>query len=152
MEYSFSWLASASLAIQDISCIWSNPKIHCNRQLPKRHSRMNTLQIERILTKHVKYFQGVYPVDLLPQTLTKPAIIIVNLDEHYQISDRGMAQVARGASQRWWWPAGRSRSPVKRPQSRPNESCPTVFSWALFGYPDWGFTVIFLSCKANAAV
>jgi hypothetical protein len=44
---------------------------------------MNTLHIQKILTKHVKYFQGVYPVDLLPQTLTKPAIIIVNLDKHY---------------------------------------------------------------------
>ena len=44
---------------------------------------MNTTQINRILTKHVKYFQGVYPIDLLLSAITKPAITIVNLDKHY---------------------------------------------------------------------
>jgi hypothetical protein len=44
---------------------------------------MNTLQINKVLTKHVKYFKGVYPIDLLLQALTKPTIIVVNLDEHY---------------------------------------------------------------------
>ena len=44
---------------------------------------MNTLQINGVLIKHVKYFQGVYPTDLLPITLLKPSIIVINLDKHY---------------------------------------------------------------------
>jgi hypothetical protein len=44
---------------------------------------MNTLKIHMVLTKHVKYFQGVYPLDLLSSTLTKPSIIVINLDKHY---------------------------------------------------------------------
>jgi len=34
--------------------------------------------------------------------------------------------------------------------SRPNEACSAVICQALFGCPDWGFTLIFLSCKVNA--
>ena len=44
---------------------------------------MNTLRIHKVLTKHVKFFQGVYQLDLLPSTLIKPSIIIVNLDKYY---------------------------------------------------------------------
>jgi hypothetical protein len=44
---------------------------------------MNTIQINRVLTIHVKCFQGVHPIDLLPSTLLKPSIIIINLDKHY---------------------------------------------------------------------
>jgi hypothetical protein len=44
---------------------------------------MNTIQTNGILSKHVKNFQGVYPIDLLPATLIKPSIIIINLDKHY---------------------------------------------------------------------
>jgi len=44
---------------------------------------MNTIQINNVLTKCVKYFQGVYPVDFLPSTLVKPSIIVINLDKHY---------------------------------------------------------------------
>jgi hypothetical protein len=44
---------------------------------------MNTIQIKKVLTKHVKYFQGVYPIDLLPSTLKKPPIFGINLDKHY---------------------------------------------------------------------
>jgi len=44
---------------------------------------MNSIQIYKVLTKHVKYFQGVYPIDLLPSTLIKPSIIVINLDKHY---------------------------------------------------------------------
>lgn len=44
---------------------------------------MNSIQIHKVLTKHVKYFQGVYPIDLLPSTLIKPSIIVINLDKHY---------------------------------------------------------------------
>ena len=44
---------------------------------------MNTIQINKVLTKHVKYFQGVYPIDLLPSTIIKPSIIVINLDKHY---------------------------------------------------------------------
>ena len=44
---------------------------------------MNNIQINKFLTKHVKYFQGVYPIDLLPSTLTTPSVIVINLDKHY---------------------------------------------------------------------
>ena len=44
---------------------------------------MNSIKIHKVLTKHVKYFQGVYPIDLLPSTLIKPSIIVINLDKHY---------------------------------------------------------------------
>jgi hypothetical protein len=44
---------------------------------------MNTHQIRKVLSKHVKYFQGVYPIDLLPSTLVKPSKIVINLDKHY---------------------------------------------------------------------
>jgi len=43
---------------------------------------MNTLQIHKVLTKHVKYFQGVYPFDLLASTCINPSIIVINLDKH----------------------------------------------------------------------
>jgi len=44
---------------------------------------MNTIQIHKVLTNYVNYFQGVYPLDPLPSTLIKPAIIVINLDKHY---------------------------------------------------------------------
>jgi hypothetical protein len=44
---------------------------------------MNTIQIDKVLSKHVKYFQGVYPLYLLPSTLIKPSIIVINLDKNY---------------------------------------------------------------------
>jgi len=44
---------------------------------------MNFIQIRKVLTKRVKYFQGVYPIDNLPSTLIKPSIIVINLDKHY---------------------------------------------------------------------
>jgi hypothetical protein len=44
---------------------------------------MNTVQFYKIVTKHVKYFQGVYPIDILPSTFIKPSIIVINLDKHY---------------------------------------------------------------------
>jgi len=44
---------------------------------------MNTMQISKVLTKHVEYFQGVYPIDLLPSTFIKPSIIVIYLDKHY---------------------------------------------------------------------
>ena len=44
---------------------------------------MNSIQISKVLTKHLKYFQGVYPIDLLPSTIIKPSIIVINLDKHY---------------------------------------------------------------------
>jgi hypothetical protein len=43
---------------------------------------MNANQIYKVLTTHVKYFQGVYTIDLLPSTLLKPSIIVINLDKH----------------------------------------------------------------------
>jgi hypothetical protein len=62
---------------------------------------MNTTQIHKVLSKHVKYFQGVYPKDRLPSTLIEHSIIVVNLDKHYMpgshwvavcISDSGYAE------------------------------------------------------------
>ena len=62
---------------------------------------MNNCQIDKILTKHVKYFQGVYLIDLLLFTFIKPSIIVINLDKHYMpvslwvavcISDSGYAE------------------------------------------------------------
>jgi hypothetical protein len=62
---------------------------------------MNTTQIDKVLPKHVKYFQGLYPIDLLPSTLIKPSIIVINLNKHYMfgshwvavcISDSGYAE------------------------------------------------------------
>jgi len=44
---------------------------------------MNSIQIHEVLTKHVKYFQGVYPIDLSPSTLIKTSIIVINLYKHY---------------------------------------------------------------------
>ena len=44
---------------------------------------MNTLQIYNVLTKYVKYLEGVYPLDLLPSTLIKSSIIVINLNKHY---------------------------------------------------------------------
>jgi hypothetical protein len=44
---------------------------------------MNTIQVNKVLIKHVEYFQGFYPIDLLPSTLTKPSIMFINLDKHY---------------------------------------------------------------------
>jgi hypothetical protein len=43
---------------------------------------MNTIQIDKVLSKHVKYFQGFYPIDLLQSTLIKPSIIVISLDKH----------------------------------------------------------------------
>ena len=44
---------------------------------------MNTMQISKVLTKHVEYLQAFYPIDLLSSTLIKPSIIVINLDKHY---------------------------------------------------------------------
>ena len=44
---------------------------------------MNTIEIDKVLSKHIKYFQEVYPIDLLPSTLIKPSIIVINHDKHY---------------------------------------------------------------------
>ena len=44
---------------------------------------MNIIQINRVLSKHAKYFEGVYPIALLPVTLLKSSIIVINLDKHY---------------------------------------------------------------------
>ena len=44
---------------------------------------MNTLQVNGVLTKHVKDFQGIYPIGFLPITLIWPSIIVINFDKHY---------------------------------------------------------------------
>ena len=44
---------------------------------------MHTIQISEVLTKHVKYFEGIYPINLLPSSLIKPSVILTNLDKHY---------------------------------------------------------------------
>jgi hypothetical protein len=53
---------------------------------------MNTIQINKILTKHVKYFQDVYPIDVLPSTLVKPAIIVINIDKRNIPGSHGIAE------------------------------------------------------------
>ena len=63
----------------------------CNRQFWKRHCTISTTQIDKFLSKHLKYFQGVYTIDLFPSTLTKPSIIFINLYKHYM---RGSNRVA----------------------------------------------------------
>jgi len=59
---------------------------------------MKTIQINKVLTKHVRYFQVVYPIDLLPST-HKAFIIVIYLNKHYMpclclvtvcISDSGL--------------------------------------------------------------
>jgi hypothetical protein len=45
---------------------------------------MNSIHIDKVLTKHVKYLQGVYPIDLLPSTLIKPSIIVININNCHQ--------------------------------------------------------------------
>ena len=52
---------------------------------------MNNIEINRVLTKHVKYFEGVYPIDLLPATLLKPSIIVINLDKNYMACSHWVA-------------------------------------------------------------
>jgi hypothetical protein len=42
---------------------------------------MNTIQISRVLSKHVKHFQGMYPIDLLLVTPLKPSTIVTNLNK-----------------------------------------------------------------------
>jgi hypothetical protein len=44
---------------------------------------MNIVHIHKVTTKHVKYLQGFYPIDLLPSTLIKPPIIVINLDKNH---------------------------------------------------------------------
>jgi hypothetical protein len=44
---------------------------------------MNSIQVNKVLTKHVKYFQVFYPIALLPSRLIKTSIIVINLDKHY---------------------------------------------------------------------
>jgi len=52
---------------------------------------MITIQINKVLTKHVKYIQAVYPIDLLPSTLIKPSIIVINLDKRYMPGSQWVA-------------------------------------------------------------
>ena len=44
---------------------------------------MNSMQISKVLTIYLEYFQGVSSIDLLPSTLIKPSIIVINLYKHY---------------------------------------------------------------------
>jgi hypothetical protein len=52
---------------------------------------MNTTQIDKVLSKYVKYFQGVYLIDLLPSTLIKHSIFVVKLIKHYMPRSHGVA-------------------------------------------------------------
>ena len=64
---------------------------HRNWQLYESYSRINTLQINNVLNKHVKYFQGVDPLDVLLYTLMKPLIIVINHDKHYMSGSHWVA-------------------------------------------------------------
>jgi hypothetical protein len=52
---------------------------------------MNTIQIHKALTKQVKFFQVVYPIDLLTSTLIIPSLIVINLDKHYMLGSHWVA-------------------------------------------------------------
>jgi len=52
---------------------------------------MNTTQIDKVLSKHVTYFQDVYPIVFYHQTFIKPSIIVINLDKHYLQCSRWVA-------------------------------------------------------------
>ncbi len=55
---------------EPVTCIlYAVPRTQWDRELQKCYSRMNTIEINSVLTVHVKFFQGVYPIDLLPATL-----------------------------------------------------------------------------------
>ena len=49
----------------------------------KRQSSLNSTQIDKVLCKHVRYFQGVKAIDLSPFTLIKHSIIVINLNKYY---------------------------------------------------------------------
>ena len=57
---------------------------------------MSTVQINKVLSKHVKYFQEVYPIDLLPPTLIQTSIITINLDKHYMLGSHWVALCISG--------------------------------------------------------
>ena len=44
---------------------------------------MHTIEIGKVLNKHVKYIQGIYPIDLLTSTHINPSIIVISLDKPY---------------------------------------------------------------------
>jgi len=44
---------------------------------------MNITQIEKVSSKHEKYYQGVYPIDILQSTLIKTSIFAIKLDKNY---------------------------------------------------------------------
>jgi len=44
---------------------------------------MNFIHTDNVLTKLVNNFHGVSPIDLLPSTLIKTSIIVINPDKHY---------------------------------------------------------------------
>ena len=52
---------------------------------------MNTTQIDEVLSKYVKYFEGLYPIDILLSTLTKPSIIVINVDKYYMPGSNSLA-------------------------------------------------------------
>ena len=64
---------------------------------------MNTVQIHKVLTKHVKYFQGFYPINLLTSTLIKQSIIIINLDKLHALFALGSCLFFRIWVRRIFW-------------------------------------------------
>ena len=57
---------------------------------------MNKIQIHKVLTKHVQYLQGVYPLDISPSTLIKLLITVINLYKHYMPGSHSVAVVPTG--------------------------------------------------------
>lgn len=45
---------------------------------------MDSLDIYKALSKSVKHFKGVFPLDKLPSSFSLPAIFVINLDTHKQ--------------------------------------------------------------------
>ena len=58
---------------------------------------MNGIQIHKVLTKHLKYFQGVYPLDHLPSTIIKTAIIVIKHVKHYTPGSHWLAVCFSGS-------------------------------------------------------
>ena len=49
---------------------------------------MNSIQISNLMNQDEyirRHFKGVYPIDLIPENLVYPSIIVVNQDKSYQV-------------------------------------------------------------------
>jgi len=52
-------------------------------EIDKCYSRINTVQINKVLTKHVKNVHGEHPIIILISTFKNPNITITNFDKYF---------------------------------------------------------------------